>query len=101
MTAIAFGGVGCHAASVSVIRKEIDAHETLLTNPRLRRENSPCQLMVAHRQTLLDAGDSIVTKSPLFMITALATVLAVLVAINPFGRNLVLSNPMETATPKV
>jgi len=43
---------------------------------------------------------SIVTKSPLLMITALATVLAVLVAINPFGRNLVSPHPAETATPR-
>jgi hypothetical protein len=56
--------------------------------------------MFAHRQTVTENGVSIVTKSPLLMITALATVLAVLVAINPFGRNLVLPHPAETATPK-
>jgi hypothetical protein len=56
--------------------------------------------MFAHRQTITETGGSIVTKSPLLMITALATVLAVLVAINPFGRNLVMPHPTETATPK-
>jgi hypothetical protein len=88
------------AASVSGILEEIDTLETLLKRSRLRRENSPSRLMVTRRQTLLETGGTVVRKSPLFMITALATVLAVLVAINPFGRNLVSPHPTETTTPK-